>query len=327
MTAEVANLTAPMRQVTATDVFANPEAFEHAQRIAKVFAQSSLVPQHLRNNVADCLIAYQIARRLGEEPLTVFQNIYVVNGKPGWTTAYMVSRANRSGVFRGRITWDENGDGDLLAVTAKAVLADTGEEVRVTCDMRMAKAEQWTRNAKYQSMPAHMLRWRSAAMLIRLYSPEVMLGMPVIEEIETGQQREVRDVTPATTAAQALDDFAGSIEHVIGNGEIKEREMMPNDEHGDAAGLQTPSNATSPRQPDASAAAGGAGIPPAPATPEEYAAIVKDYLAEESDADWIERRWREEKQLRQRIGVTVDDAKKLGNAVLARAANLRVKNI
>lgn len=325
MSAEVANLPAPMRQITATDVFANPETFEHAQRVAKVFAQSSLVPQHLRNNVADCLIAYQIARRLGEEPLTVFQNIYVINGKPGWTTAYMVSRANRSGVFRGRITWDESGNGDSLAVTAKAVLSDTGEEVRVTCDIRMAKAEQWTRNAKYQSMPSHMLRWRSAAMLIRLYSPEVMLGMPVIEEIETGQQREVRDVTPAKTAAQALDDFAGSIEHVIGNGNEGQPEapdtakFLGRTSEGDGHVVDASI------QPEAQAAVGAAtaDVMTIPTTPEEYAAMVKFHMADATNADLLETRWREEKQLRQRLGVTVDDAKALGSAVLERAKELR----
>ncbi len=211
----------------AVDVFADPASFEHAQRVAKVFSQSSLVPQHLRGNVADCLIAYQIAKRLNEEPLTVFQNIYVVSGRPGWKTEYVIARANKAGVFKGRITWETSGSSDGMSVTAKAVLADTGEEVRITCDMRMAKAEGWTKNAKYSSMPEHMLRWRSAAMLIRLYAPEVMLGMPVLEEIETEEQH-MRDVTPrgTKTAAQALDDFASQIDHVIdatnGNGHAAE---------------------------------------------------------------------------------------------------------
>jgi hypothetical protein len=52
----------------------------------------------------------------------------------------------------------------------------------------MAKAEGWTRNAKYQTMPEHMLRWRSATMLIRLFAPEVMLGIPAADELE--------DITP-----------------------------------------------------------------------------------------------------------------------------------
>lgn len=190
------------------DVFADAGAFEHAQRVAKVLASSALVPKHFQGNVADCLIALQIARRLNEEPMTVLQNLYVVGGRPGWSSAYMIARARRSGVFRGPITWRTAGERDGLSVTAVAILADTGEEVTATSDMRMAKAEGWTKNAKYTSMPEHMLRWRSAAMLIRLYAPEVMVGLPVIEEVETAGVAEPRDVTPARTTAEALDAFA-----------------------------------------------------------------------------------------------------------------------
>ncbi|EJW09333.1 hypothetical protein A33M_1627 [Rhodovulum sp. PH10] len=215
MTTDTASLPAPTtaRQIApAGDVFADAATFEHAQRVAKVFASSSLVPPHLRGNVADCLIAYQIARRLNEEPLTVFQNIYVVSGRPGWKTEYVIARANKAGVFKSRITWETTGAGQTLGVTAKAVLSDSGEEVRVTADMAMAKAEGWTKNPKYASMPEHMLRWRSAAMLVRLYCPEVMLGMPVLEEIEPESRRDMRDVTPPRSAAQALDDFAASLD-------------------------------------------------------------------------------------------------------------------
>jgi hypothetical protein len=162
-------------------------------------------------NLPNCLIALQIANRLGEEPLTVMQNIYVVSGRPGWKTEYVIARANKAGVFSSRITWKTTGRGDTLAVTACATLANTGEAIEVTCDMAMAKAEEWTRNKKYTSMPEHMLRWRSAAMLIRLYAPEVMIGMPTYEEVET-MPAEMRDVTPAKPSRDmqaALDEFAG----------------------------------------------------------------------------------------------------------------------
>ncbi len=213
------------------DIFADPAAFDHAQRVAKVFASSNLVPAHFRGNVADCLIALQIARRLGEEPLTAMQSMFIISGKPGWLTSYMISRANRSGIFHGPINWDESGSGEALSVTAKAVLAVTGEEVRITTDMRMAKAEGWTTNKKYTSMPSHMLRWRSAAMLIRLYCPEVMLGMPVVEELETVPS--MRDVTPHPASMKdALDQFANaapansSMEATAANGVGADRESM-----------------------------------------------------------------------------------------------------
>ncbi len=151
------------------DIFADPRHSSTRKRVAKVFASSDMIPQHLRGNFSDCLIAYQIARRLGEEPLTVFQNIYVVGGRPGWRTEYIIARADRLGVFKERIAWKASGSGDSLAVTASAMLAD-GNVVEIACDMQMAEAEGWTKNPKYQSMPEHMLRWRSAAMLIQAAS-------------------------------------------------------------------------------------------------------------------------------------------------------------
>jgi len=175
--------------VNTNDVFGTPAMFEHSQRVAKVFAASELVPVHLRKNgVADILLAYAIAKRMGEDPVIVMQNIYFVSSRAGWKSEYMIARANKSGVFKGRINWRSEGKGDALTVTAFAKLADTGDEVTATVSMAMAKAEGWTRNPKYQTMPEHMLRWRSATMLIRLFAPEVMLGIPTADELE--------DITP-----------------------------------------------------------------------------------------------------------------------------------
>jgi hypothetical protein len=144
--------------------------------------------------------------------------------------------------------WRSSGAGEKLAVTAHATLAVTGDAIEVTCDMAMAMAEGWTRNAKYKSMPEHMLRWRSAAMLIRLYAPEVMLGMPVIEELETLPEA-IRDVTPAATQNMkaALDEFAGSkppmgneMDEFTGPGAAKDESDKPSilDEIPEISGCQ-----------------------------------------------------------------------------------------
>ncbi|ACL58985.1 hypothetical protein [Methylobacterium nodulans] len=188
----------PTRMMLAqTGIFSDPDKFTQANRVAKVFADSQLVPAHFRGKIADCLIALNIADRMQEDPLVVFQNLAIVSGRPCWATQYMIGRANKSGVFRGRITWKSEGQDEGLTVTALAALADTGEVVSVAVSMAMAKADGWTKNPKYTSMPEHMLRWRSAAMLVRLYAPEVMLGIPTVEEVETpAPVAPMRDVTP-----------------------------------------------------------------------------------------------------------------------------------
>ncbi len=172
------------RQATSPDVFTDPAAFEHMQRVAKMFANSSLIPQEMRGKIADVAVAMTLAYQLHEHPLILMQNITFVNGRAGFLTAYMIARANRSGRLDGPIWWTTDGSGEDLSVTAHAKLASSHREVTATADMTMARGEGWTRNKKYQSMPEHMLSWRSAAMLIRRYLPDVMLGYATADELQ-----------------------------------------------------------------------------------------------------------------------------------------------
>lgn len=173
------------------------DAFNQMQRVGKMLALSPLFPEHLRKGSTDTAIAngvlvMNMAMRLNEDPLTIAQAIYFVGGKPGWSSSYLIAKVNQHSVFKNPIDWKVEGQGETLSVTAFAELSQTGKKVSVTCDMRMAKAEGWTKNAKYQSMPEQMLRYRSATFLIRLYCPEVMVGVPSVIEHEL----EMKDVTP-----------------------------------------------------------------------------------------------------------------------------------
>lgn len=188
----------------------DPVRFEAAQRAGKMMAMSALFPQHLRAGapeaaVANAVLVMNIADRMREDPLAVAQNIYFVGGRPGWNASYMISRANQSGVFRGPIRWRIAGSGDSLEVTAYARMADDGEEVSASTSMKMAKAESWTKNPKYASMPDQMLRYRAATFLIRLYCPEVMLGYQTVEEIEDVRAAEAIDVTPPAAAGRPAE--------------------------------------------------------------------------------------------------------------------------
>jgi hypothetical protein len=197
--------------VHGTSMMNDTALFEHTYRWAKVFSGSQLVPKHLQGKVEDIMIALNIAERLKEDALTVMQSIYIVSGKAGWSASYMIARINQSGLIKGSITWDVAGAGKDLAVTAKATLASTGEAIAVTVTMQMAIAEGWVSNKKYSTMPELMLRYRSAAMLQRLYFPQVMLGMRTVEELETeAPEPQIKDVTPPRSAASALSAFAAN---------------------------------------------------------------------------------------------------------------------
>lgn len=202
--------TAPVYSVAPADPFADPTVAENFAVMARRFANSQLVPQHLRGKPDDCFVALMLAREMGESPIMVMQSIYFISGKAGWSASYMIARANRSRVFRRNIGWRVEGTGADLVVTAHTVTAD-GEEVAVSVSMAMAKAEGWTSNKKYQTMPELMLRYRSATMLVRLYAPEVLLGYHTSDELEDVRAASLPVPPRATRAAGAVLDVEAEI--------------------------------------------------------------------------------------------------------------------
>jgi hypothetical protein len=206
----------------------SPEAerFSLMQRQARLFAQSPLIPQHLRNGtpeqaMANCYIAMTIADRMGEDRMTVMQNIHIVHGTAGFKAQYMIARANASGVFKDGIDWTIEGKGKDLSVTAFATLASTGRRVEITVDMVMAEAEGWTKNPKYKTMPEIMLRYRSGTFLVRMYAPQVMLGYQTVEEREDLGFAAAPIAEPLT--GQALLDQAAPAETIDAEtGEVSE---------------------------------------------------------------------------------------------------------
>jgi hypothetical protein len=241
----MASQLAPAAGATAHAVSSEAERFTLRQRQARMFAMSPLVPDHLRKGspeqaMANCYIALTLAEAMGEVPLIVMQNIHVVSGKAGFAAQYMIARANSSGVFKDCIDWTVEGEGKSLKVTAFATLASTGRRIQLSVDMAMAEAEGWTKNAKYRSMPEVMLRYRSAAFLVRFYAPQVMLGYHTIEEVEdvvTAGMEAAAPLTAAALLAQARPDAADV--------------AVINNETGEVLGEERPADTVTPETPHA----------------------------------------------------------------------------
>jgi hypothetical protein len=156
----------------------------HCLRIAK----SGLVPDHFKNSPEAIYTAIDMARVLGEEPVTFMQNVFFISGKAGMTAAYMNSRMRRRHVIKGTVRYVKTGSGADLAIRAVVRDAETDEMVEgPEVSMAMAKAEGWTKNAKYQSMPEVMLRARAITFLVRSHYPDVLMGFLTTEELEDMQ--------------------------------------------------------------------------------------------------------------------------------------------
>ena len=174
-------------------VFANSDSFELAQRAAKLLAASDLVPQSFRGSVPNCLLALNIAHRLGAGPFSVLQNLFVVHGKPSWSASFLVAMVNSSGRFT-PLQFRMSGSGDDLTCVAHAKDKETGEPVEgPPVSIRMAKQEGWhgKNGSKWQTMPDLMLRYRAGAFFSRIYAPDLTLGMRTAEE-----EADIREVNP-----------------------------------------------------------------------------------------------------------------------------------
>jgi hypothetical protein len=173
--------------------------FEQAQRQAKALSASDLVPQQYKNNVANTLVALEIANRIGASPLMVMQNLNIIHGRPSWGSSFIIAAINGCGKFTAlRFVGD-------LAKGIKAVCQEkaTGELLEgplVTMDM--AKAEGWVDKAgsKWKTMPELMMRYRAAAFFGRLYAPEITMGMHSTEEVIDIQHEEPKAVAAINEA-------------------------------------------------------------------------------------------------------------------------------
>lgn len=163
--------------------------FVLAQREAKALCASSLVPESFRGNVANTLIAMDMANRLGASPMAVMQNLYIVHGRPAWSAQFMIASLNKSGTFT-PLRYDTRGDDPhapdfrVRAVAKDRETGDVCEGPWIT--WRMVKSEGWDskKGSKWQSIPDLMFRYRAAAFWVRLYSPETTMGIHTVDEVE-----------------------------------------------------------------------------------------------------------------------------------------------
>jgi hypothetical protein len=150
------------------------------------------------------MIALNMAKRIGADPLMVMQNLYVVQGKPGWSGQFLIATFNQCGRFSAmRFEWKgENGKADW-GCRAYATEKETGEVIRgAWVTWKMVEAEGWSKKSgsKWLTMPEQMFHYRAAAFLVRAYAPEIAMGLQTIEEIN-----DVIDVTPDKPAATMTD--------------------------------------------------------------------------------------------------------------------------
>ena len=169
-------------------IFGTSDNFIMANQMAKALSSSTIVPREYQGNVSNCLVAIEQANRLKVSPLMVMQNLYVIQGRPSWSSKFLIAAINGSGKFDMELQYEETKDKDGKPYSCLAWTTKNGRRVEgMTVDMQMAKDEGWlTKNgSKWNTMPALMLRYRAASFFSSLNCPELTLGLYTKEEAET----------------------------------------------------------------------------------------------------------------------------------------------
>ncbi|WP_429498906.1 hypothetical protein ACQUFY_08235 [Robbsia andropogonis] len=204
------------------------------QRAAKMLSHSTLVPVAYRaqkeikeygkvvalednpNGLPNCVVALNMAQRMGADPLMVMQNLYIVEGRPSWSSQFIIAAINSCGkysplrfalsepeapkevVYTATEWQDQPNGGKAKKVSVEksvrvrhqecyawAIEKETGERLQSpTISIQMAIDEGWlTKNgSKWQTMPEVMLRYRAAAFFGKIYAPELLMGLQTAEE-------------------------------------------------------------------------------------------------------------------------------------------------
>lgn len=201
--------------------FGSAASFALLRNMANVFASSTIVPVVYRGNAGNALIACHMAERLRIDPLTVMQNLHPINGRPSWSSQFLIAMWNSCGRFS-PMRFEFDGTGDEFGCRAKSIELETGEKLIGTkITWKMVKAEGWSSRSgsKWATMPEQMFQYRAAAFLVRTYAPELTLGLHSAEECD-----ELPDVGKLTQSQQ--EAYQKQMEHFQQSAAIAEKKAL-----------------------------------------------------------------------------------------------------
>ena len=234
--------------------------FNEVVRGAELLANSNIVPEIYRsvvekttgyndkrrtsrtenpNAVANCLIAMNMAHRMGADPLMIMQNLYIIEGRPAWSSTFIIAGINACGRFgtlqfeftelgnrdiqyqestgwgNDRQTFNKSANVNEFSCVAWAIDKSTGNRIESTpITLELAIKEGWyfKKNSKWLTMPRQMAQYRAAAFFGRAYAPEITMGIYAKDEVE--DFTEERDVTPPQPQNNQVQNNEPAIEYV-----------------------------------------------------------------------------------------------------------------
>ena len=160
---------------------------QNAWKMATVMSKTSIVPQAYKENAGNCLIAIDIANRMGLSPIMVMQNSQVVQGNFTWKGSACKGLIDNCGRFSKTkyVFVGEKGTDDW-GCYLEAYDNQTNETIKgAIVTIKMAKDEGWfgKNGSKWKTMSELMLQYRSATFFARAYCPQALMGFYTTDEM------------------------------------------------------------------------------------------------------------------------------------------------
>lgn len=214
-----------------------PESFRSVIMVKDRYDQAAkkwlYKPEPNPSGVSNCIIALNMSQRLNADPMMIMQNLYLIDGRPSWSSQFIIAAINSCGRYSPLRFEVTGGDEEIeipyattewvynevtrkrepmdskqvakvknLTCVAWVIEKETGERLESSpISMELAVKEGWYQKngSKWQTMPEQMLRYRAASFFGRVYAPELLMGLRSSEE----EQERIIDVTPESTVVSA----------------------------------------------------------------------------------------------------------------------------
>lgn len=167
--------------------------------MAVMLSKSTIIPISYQNRPENCIIALDMASRMGVSPLMVMQNLHVIQGKPSFSGSAIASMVKSNPHLKDAELHYVGAEGsDTWGAYVSAVDKNSGRTLKgATVTLGIAKKEGWYQKAgsKWQSMPELMLAYRAYAWFGRVYCPELMMGLQSTDEILDASKTTIHETT------------------------------------------------------------------------------------------------------------------------------------
>ena len=168
-----------------TNIYRDLDTFKNACNMAATLSKSTIIPKEYQNNPSNTLIALEMSQRLRTSPLMVMQSLYIVYGKPGWSSQFIIASINSSKRYSRDLQFELSGKGDERTCYAWTTDLEGRKLEGPTVSIQMAREEGWydKNGSKWKTMPEIMLRYRAASFFGKMYCPDMLLGIGSKEEV------------------------------------------------------------------------------------------------------------------------------------------------